>query len=329
MPMTPAEHEARFNEWMKDLKERGKFSDETLASIQKDVQGQTDRSGILYVNGSQLRQQESDKWFQQHQETMKLKEKLEADAAALAKWRADAQSQIDKANLTVQQTANEKANLERLYGEARTKLATNYDVDESKLNEILPPQGQTTMPNSNVVIPPPSNNGNGNGNSSNLNGKQSEYLTRDDLLAGAVDILRLRDQERRLANQHKQLFGEELDNFTDLVIEADTNGQKLEDAWAAKYGVNEKRESIRKADFDAAVAKAFNDGKMQGQTERSIPTTAGMNGSLYGQPTLTDMLQDKPRDGSKAQDGEIIQRAALDWRQRQAEALAKQGQSST
>lgn len=316
MPMSPAERQAKFDAWKKEMIARGKVTPEALAPFESNP------DAFQYIIDSQMAQSESQRFYEENKST---KTKLEADAAALQKWHAEAQQALNTANLTATQERKQREQIERLYHEGRTKMATNYTVDENTLNDLLP---LAPLSAQQPYAPPPVSGPNGNGN-----GKpQKEVATREELFAAQLMGLKMQDQRARLANRHRQFFNEDLDNFEEMVLEADRRctamgsqfrTEIIDEVWKEKYNVAGKEEEIRTKQIDDIKRQEYERGRMEGLTQAALPTSAGGGAPpVPGQMGIRNLIP--ATEGATDSDREIVNAAVMDFRTREASRVQQQ-----
>lgn len=229
-------------DWLAGLEKDGGLTTEAMASIRASMGGKADE----YVKGSALRQAD---YSRSMGDIQKQKEAVATAEAALQKrevavtkfqtdlgaWKADSQPIYEKA-LRDKEAAENKVHKAL----ARLKTtAAQYGMDE---NELLKDLDTMETPHIPAQAAQPQID-------------TSKFITRESLAQTARDAALLEGIMGDLADEHRELFGTRL-NRAELVREAIASGKTVEQQWADKFKVSDKRSELSNAAIEKRIADA-------------------------------------------------------------------------
>lgn len=156
-----------------------------------------------------------------------------------------------------------------------------------------------------------------------------KYVSKDDLESTIVgsyaqnarNIARLND----IASLHQELFGERL-NQRELVETAlKSEGNKtVEQIWAEKYGVEQKRAELQKAQFEAEKKAAIEEALVRDRSERAIAGDnapySGLDDPVTGHKHILSIFSEKDGKSRGLGVSPAVAKATEAWRQKQATA---------
>ena len=226
MPTTQEDFDLK--SWLDEIKKEGSLSDQQYAALEEILKAEKPSA---YLKRSVSNHKD---WTRKTQELAEQRKATEAQLAEIAQeketlvtWRDGVQAQLDQAWADLQ-NANMTA---AKYKSTVETIAKRYGLDPKDLaGGELPLDAQPTKgtPAKEVDV--------------------SKFLTATDLderlkktqTFGSL----LQAQIYDLAQEHQALFGKPLPKATELVQEALKAGKSLEDYWADKYKVGERRNEV-------------------------------------------------------------------------------------
>lgn len=159
----------------------------------------------------------------------------EADArrAALEKWEADAQAELQRYKDIAERYPSDQAALAAY----KQKLADYNLLDETAVPAVAPtqPAQPKEIPVSQTQLP-------------------ADYLKRDDAASAIRDLMIMQGQLQAIAGEHYKLYGQPLtDNLMQEAMNAGV--QDIRQFWESKYNVQGKRAEVQQAAYNAELER--------------------------------------------------------------------------
>lgn len=191
-------------------------------------------------------------------------EKLQAEKARLMEWQGQVQNDLNEYNRVVRDLPSLTAK-----AAAYEQALKDYGVlDAVTVPPVRPAEPQIpkmpTTPTKTAEEP------------------KGDSMTREEAAGVFRDFIALNGKVARIQNQHRRLFGEELDD--DLISHYFSTGQDPEEHWRVKYAVENKKAEIANRDREAERAKIREEERAKLMQEYAVDPSRVPGGQAFPRP---------------------------------------------